>query len=170
MKNAYEQLVALRITNIGDAIKYMKGKKCKVLTKGNHNYGNVGTTFIVNGYQIDSYLNPSSGYFSSPIGLTYGLSNLNGVGGNSITLNQFYIGGNTIKDLEEENNSLKTSILDIEKQLKTNNIKISFMKDNRVEDFDETDFKVFETLNLLENENLSKVDKAKAIAKLIKEV
>jgi hypothetical protein len=60
----------------------------------------------------------------------------------------------TISDLEEKNTSIKGKIEELKRELVANTSKISFMKENGLEQ--------------LENATLTKVDKAKAIAKLIK--
>ena len=46
-------------------------------------------------------------------------------------------------------------------------MKISFMDEIQSEDFDENEFKAYQTLTLIENTSMSKLEKAKAIAQLI---
>ncbi len=117
-------------------------------------------------YNVNSNIN--SGYQGSSINLNSTWSNLNGVGGNSIKLNQFKIGGNSIEDLTSENKEFSKEIDYLKEQIADNNIKIKFMNDNDLKEFDETDFKVYKTLSLLEDPKLSQVDRAKAISALIK--
>jgi hypothetical protein len=46
-------------------------------------------------------------------------------------------------------------------------MKIDFMDEIKSEDFDENEFKAYQTLTLIENTLMSKLEKAKAIASLI---
>jgi hypothetical protein len=46
-------------------------------------------------------------------------------------------------------------------------MKIEFMTEIKSEDFDENEFKAYQTLTLIENTSMSKLEKAKAIASLI---
>jgi hypothetical protein len=46
-------------------------------------------------------------------------------------------------------------------------MKIDFMDEIKTEDFDENEFKAYQTLTLIENTSMSKLEKAKAIASLI---
>ena len=45
--------------------------------------------------------------------------------------------------------------------------KINYLKETQTEIFNENEFKAFQTLTIIENSNMSKMDKAKAIASLI---
>ena len=47
--------------------------------------------------------------------------------------------------------------------------KTEISEENNLKEFDETDFKVYSVLEALENEGLTKVQRAQAIAKLVKE-
>ena len=46
-------------------------------------------------------------------------------------------------------------------------LKIEFMEETNSEEFSENEFKAYQTLTLIENTSMSKLDKAKAIAQLI---
>jgi hypothetical protein len=46
-------------------------------------------------------------------------------------------------------------------------LKIAFMEETNSEEFSENEFKAYQTLTLIENTSMSKLDKAKAIAQLI---
>lgn len=63
-------------------------------------------------------------------------------------------------DIAKNIDKLKSEIAIAENQLK-------FMDDNGLENYDEDQFKVYQTLTTLEDATLSKMDKAKMIADLI---
>lgn len=65
------------------------------------------------------------------------------------------------EDLITEAKHLKSSLEKVES-------KIEWMTENNIDDFDEDEFNVFETISLLENESMTKLEKSKLIAKLIK--
>lgn len=88
--------------------------------------------------------------------------------GSCVYMNEFKLGGDTIPDLEEETLDLEKEIVAKKSEIELNKAKIKFMKAHKLTEFDETDFKVYETLELLENTSITKVERAKAIAKLIK--
>ena len=76
---------------------------------------------------------------------------------------------------EWEMEGYKSGIEELEKELseaqtKLNNIqfKIDWMKETGSEEFNEDEFKVYQTLKLLENGKLSMLEKSKLIAELIK--
>ena len=76
---------------------------------------------------------------------------------------------------EWEMEGLKVGIEDLEQELseaqtKLDNIqfKIDWMKETGSDDFNEDEFKVYQTLKLLENGKLSMLEKSKLIAELIK--
>jgi hypothetical protein len=46
-------------------------------------------------------------------------------------------------------------------------LKIAFMEETNSEEFNENEFKAYQTLTLIENTSMSKLEKAKAIASLI---
>ena len=73
----------------------------------------------------------------------------------------------TITELEEEIVDKKKQILGLEKSIIEDNLKIKFMKENNIEEFSEDEFKVYKTLELLDNKKLSKIEKAKLISSLI---
>jgi hypothetical protein len=70
-------------------------------------------------------------------------------------------GVTTIIDLEADANELRC-------QLDAINSKIYWMQENNVSEFDEEEFKVFETLRLLEDSDKTIIEKSKAIAALIR--
>lgn len=72
----------------------------------------------------------------------------------------FEIVSQTIKDFENDNKELQ-------KQIDENNLKIQFMKESGLEEYDDTQIKVYKTLQLLKKKDLNDVEKSKLIAKLI---
>lgn len=169
MINAYEQLKALKIDNYRDIAAYLKNKQCIVIgNSSSHNYGVNGTQFVVKGAMIDSYILSSNGYVNRKM-TNEGLSmpNINGRGGNSICFRDFKIGGNTIKDIEEENEMLEKSIKSTKDNINDNILKIKFMYDNKLTTFDNTEFEVYKALSVLEDPSLSKIEKAKALSNII---
>jgi hypothetical protein len=65
------------------------------------------------------------------------------------------------EDLITKAKNLRSSLEKVE-------FKIDWMTENNIDDFDEDEFNVFETISLLENESITKLEKSKLIAKLIK--
>lgn len=72
----------------------------------------------------------------------------------------FKLVSQTIKDFENDNKELQ-------KQIDENNLKISFMRESGLEEYDDTQIKVYKTLQLLKKKDLNDVEKSKLIAKLI---
>ena len=57
----------------------------------------------------------------------------------------------------------------ITKQLEEVNSKIAYVKETKSEKFDETEFKVYQTLKAFDNKEMTDIEKAQLISKLIKE-
>ena len=66
-----------------------------------------------------------------------------------------------LKELEQELSEVQTKLDNIQ-------FKINWMKETGLEEFNEDEFKVYQTLKLLDNSKLSMVEKSKLIAELIK--
>ncbi len=71
-----------------------------------------------------------------------------------------YSSASTLVEVQEELAEAK----EVVKLLET---KIAFMKETGAEEFDDNEFKVYNTLTILDEKKLSKLDKARAIAALI---
>lgn len=138
---------------------YLIGKKIIITGNSNsHNYGPIGTVVEVTG---SPYVNGGSGNNFTAV------SNLVS-GGNQIMFANFsVIEDYTVDMLEEQLEKLKQAKKDIDVEIVEVKAKVSFMKDNKLDTFNENEFKVFHTLQLLSKKDLSEMDKAKAIAKLI---
>lgn len=63
---------------------------------------------------------------------------------------------------------IRKDILLLEEKISELKSKEQFIIDNNLEEFDETQYKVFKTLQTLDNEKISDVEKSKLIAELIK--
>jgi len=63
--------------------------------------------------------------------------------------------------LIEEQETLELELGDVK-------LKLQWMEENNIKKFDENEFKVYKTLKLLENDDMSTIEKSKLIAKLIK--
>lgn len=76
--------------------------------------------------------------------------------------------GDTIDTIKDDIRVLEESISRDQSEIELLNTKIKFMQKNNLKEFDETDFTVYAALEQLENPKLSKVQRAQAIAKLVK--
>lgn len=81
---------------------------------------------------------------------------------------EMQLNNDTIESIQEEIQSLEKSIKDDTSEIKILKSKIEFMQKNNLKEFDETDFTVYAVLDQLEDPTLTKVERAQAIAKLIK--
>jgi hypothetical protein len=139
------------------------GKKAIVTSSvGGHNYGEVGTTFIISAFNI-------------PVGSKTNYTSANALkrGGNNIPFSSFSLIlektpkeiEDKIKDLEKEKKSI---VKKFDEQVKECKSKLRFLKENKLEIFDEDEFKSFQALELLENGDLTIMEKSKILAQLIK--
>ena len=81
--------------------------------------------------------------------------------------NPSWAGFNDLEFLPETKEEITIAIENLKKQIQTEEEKLKFMSTNNIEEFDETQFKVFKTLATLENKEISSVEKSKLIASLI---
>lgn len=86
----------------------------------------------------------------------------------SFYLDDFEISGQTIEELEKDIVDYEKSIKEFQLDIENIKSKISFMKKNEIKEFDENQFKAYYTLELLDNKKLNNIQRAQAIAKLIK--
>jgi len=63
---------------------------------------------------------------------------------------------------------IKKDIASLQKEITALEANLEFMEETGLEEYDETEVKVYQTLKLLKQDNLSDVDKTKLIAGLIK--
>lgn len=132
---------------------YLIGKKCIVIANlGGHNYGPIGSEFTI------TQGNASTTSLSSGI-----------PGGNSIQFTEFsVIEFSTKENIQAEIKELKADKKRIDSDIKNLNLKLDFIKENNLEIFDEDQFKAYKTLVLVEDPTLSRIEKAKLIAELVK--
>jgi hypothetical protein len=142
---------------------FAMGKKAIVTSSvGGHNYGPVGTEFLIEGFQASG---GAGNNYTSVNGLT-------GIG-NNIPFSSFsIIMEETILELKDALKVLIKNRKDLVKKIDSDltdcKSKIQFLKDNKLEKFDEDEFKSFKALELLENGDLTLMQKSKILAQLIK--
>ena len=73
----------------------------------------------------------------------------------------------SIEKFEEQIEKAKENIAKTQAFIAENEAKISFLKEIGSDTFDENEFKAYHTLTIIEQGNMSKIEKAKAIAALI---
>lgn len=71
------------------------------------------------------------------------------------------------EQFEEQIEKAQAKIAATQEFINETRMKIEFMAEIKSEEFDENEFKAYQTLTLIENTEMSKLDKAKAIAVLI---
>ena len=139
------------------------GKKAIVTSSvGGHNYGEVGTTFIISAFNVagGSGTNYTSASHLIPTGSDIPFSSF------SVILEETPKEiEDKIKDLEKEKKSI---VKKFDEQVKECKSKLRFLKENKLEIFDEDEFKSFQALELLENGDLTIMEKSKILAQLIK--
>ncbi len=138
-----------KLNKTDDIKKYLVGKRVKILTQsGGHNYGSNGKYFTIS----------KDASFGS-MSMSYGIDNKS----NNISYDQLDIENN----IDDEIKNVKEQISSLEKELKALNDKKTFMTKNKLTEWDQNQFKVYQTLQLLKSKK-SDIDKAKIIAELIK--
>ena len=131
-------------------------------TAGGHNYGEVGTTFIISAFNVagGSGTNYTSVSHLIPTGNNIPFSSF------SVILEE------TPKEIEDKIKDLgkekKSIVKKFDEQVKECKSKLRFLKENKLEIFDEDEFKSFQALELLENGDLTIMEKSKILAQLIK--
>ena len=129
----------------GKKVKLVKGTSGKPCSNNCH-FGN-GKEYIV----ADRYLYDKSWSLTDPCGSIDGWAY-------EWEMEGFSVG---IEDLKKELSEAQT-------KLETIQSKINWLKETGSKEFSEQEFKVYQTLKLLENGKLSMVEKSKLIAELIK--
>lgn len=93
---------------------------------------------------------------------------IEGYPNNPLLLSEIEIMPYTEEEINNEISSYEKNILNFKEKIETLEMKKKFMKDNNLDFFSETEYKVFKTLETLENENISAIEKAKLISEMIK--
>lgn len=73
----------------------------------------------------------------------------------------------TREEIEKEIEEIKKETSKLQIKIEEEKSKLQFMVENNIEEFDETQFKVYKTLSTLEDKSLSPMEKSKLIASLI---
>lgn len=139
------------------ATKYKVGKRVIIVAKGSQLHakhkGQVGT--IKKRYK-------TGGYYSNVYKLNIELDSGKVLQGVAYRAVEFYDGPkmSTKEKLEEQKTKL-------EEKLKSVNDRLTFLEETNQEEFNENEFKAYQTLSLIEESELSKAEKAKKIAELI---
>lgn len=127
--------------------KELIGKKVKVIQNG------AGIPLIIskvtNGFEIGENGADQPGVY------------IEGYPGNLLYMSEIEIISFRKEDIIKEITSLEEKISELKS-------KEQFIIDNNVEEFDETQYKVFKTLETLENKDMSDIEKSKLISDLIK--
>lgn len=76
-------------------------------------------------------------------------------------------GKNSIEIFEEQISLAEKKIESTLKFIQDTKAKIEFMKETNTESFNDNEFKAFQTLTIIEQGNMTKIEKARAIASLI---
>lgn len=135
----------------------LEGKKLVVITpapgthQSGHNYGPAGEVFT-----------PSKGIGS------YSTTNGAGLipGGNTIYWTELAIGSSSIEELKNELEDIKKRAKRLDEEFAETENKIAFMSANNLEEYDDNQFKVYQTLQVLKGKKTD-IEKAKIIASLI---
>ena len=122
-----------------------KGSFIKVIKNSNSNNYEIGQTYVVD-------------YIESHMCICYSLDG--SFRGNSLSFDDLEIVGLDIEHYQEANKTLTAQIAE-------NESIIEWMKETGNKSYDSNEHKVWKTLSLLENDKLSKGEKAKIIASLI---
>lgn len=137
-----------------------KGDKFKIINSAHgHSYGPIGTICTAN----------ISFTFDSKDCSIYALAK----GKNSIYADQFILTVTNKQEIQKEIVELKKELVDktksIKEQIANLEIRLKFMNENKLDNFDETEFKAYKVLQLLKDKKLSDIERAKLIASLVNE-
>lgn len=146
----------LKLTSTVKLRDFLKGKKIEILKNSNsHDYSVKGTIIELNEDLVVS--GTTSLYRGKPNG-----------GGNTIRFPDFHlIESSTIEDIQNDSKEIKAEIEKLKNQIKENDAKLAYLKETGEDTYDEMEFKAYQTLTLLEDPALSKLEKAKLIGQLV---
>lgn len=151
------QKIKLKLDTLPKIKKYFSTGKIKIeiiTTAGAHNYGPVGSKLTL-----------------SNLGMVLTTTSVSGgvVGGNNLNFDYFKVisSDETVEDLKNAIAEIKAEIKESKEQILGYEEKLNYLKETNSEKFNENEYKAFSVLGLLEQDSLSKLEKAKIIAKLI---
>ena len=155
--------------NAGQLLKeYLIGKRIKIVKMtGAHNYGPIGTV-----HEIQAIVGSVGGgtgnvYTSISVLIPQG----NNIAFTNFTVIEEVSEAILLGDIEKLNldkEELGTQIEECDAKIALVKERLSYLKENNLEVFDEEEFKSFRALSLLEDDNLSKLEKAKILANIIR--
>jgi len=146
------------IQKVSEAVKGLKG-----IYVGNNTVLNSGSG-LQHGSEI-TILN-CSGSMNPPYHGYYLVST--SIGNRNVYGCELKMGEPTVESIEEDIKALEKSIVEDQEEVKKLKSKIQFMKENKLETYDENVFKAYHTLTIL-GEASDTMSKAKAIAELFKQ-
>lgn len=138
-----------RFPTVNEANNYFVGRKFKTIRKKGH----IPSGTIITCTHI-SYGTPIYVYAQEYAKIHFTQSEVK-----ELPLNEKELKG-LINDLEDKKKEITSEINIIKEQIK-------FLKETKNEVFDENEFKAYRTLSLVEDDSLTKMQKAKLIAELI---
>lgn len=132
-----------------EALKYIQsGKKIKMIQNLGGQFP-AGSTHSCGSYGPNCYISGSNIYFMNS-------------GGAAVNLLLSYFEG-----FAESKEDLEKEVLGLEAQVALTKDKIAYLEETKQTDFDNTEFKVWRTLKIINKKGVNDLDKAKAIATLI---
>ena len=155
MRKTVDQVIKEKGLCASTLPQYLIGKKMRVINMGGgHNYGPVGTVFKATCANNINWGTPVY-VQATPTG-------------NSLYLNAVEFCSNSAEEINEEikeNEKRAAALLSENDNLK---LRLEFMKENGMKEFDEEVFKTFGVLKTLDQQGLTNLERAKIIAKIIK--
>ena len=155
-KNFSTQKAKLGLTTNLKVTQYLNNKRIRITSRaGGHNYGQVGDVLTLS----------NSAMVARTTSLSHGVP-----GGNTLQFNEFTV--LTVRNKEDISNyieELKKDKKEIDKSIAVEKEKLAYLNEVESDEFNDNEFKAYSTLSLLENKKLSKLDKAKLIAKLLEQ-
>lgn len=148
---------------------YLANRRIKIIKQtSGHNYGPNGTIHTLPEI-ITGGLSGGSGNIYTNIGnLIPGKNNLSFTAFTVIEKITEEELKEDIKRFKNKQKELRDLIRDEEDKIKQTRLKIQFIKDQNLEEFDAEQFKSYQALSLLEDETLSKIEKSRILADLIR--
>jgi len=150
----------LGCNNYQNTINTLRSAKIRIIGNSNsHSYGPVGTILTLD----CPHLNLSGGSGDNYTQLSSGI-----IGGNTLRFVDFTLLTElSEKELLEINKNIEKQISELKNEQEENLLKIKFMKEIGSDSYNEKEFKAYRTLELVDNPDLNRIEKAKLIAKLI---
>lgn len=162
MDRILENIIAKNNFTIEKLKNYLTGKTVEIISNNSgHNY-RIGDKIKITKEQsrlltISNITNPTAGT----------IGRLTPSGNNAFFRDLKIIDKFNKEYFLEEIKNLEESKKEIDSDIENYKFKINFLEETNLKEFDENEFKAYKTLSLIEDNSLSKVEKAKLIASLI---